>query len=616
MSSSLPAVVAVDRDKCVNCHTCIAVCPVKFCNDGAGDKVAINSDLCIGCGNCIKACTHEARSGVDDQAAFFAALKAGQPMVAIVAPAVAANFPEQYLNLNGWLKSLGIQACFDVSFGAELTVKSYLAHVERNAPRLVIAQPCPAIVSFIEIYHPELIPYLAPADSPMLHTIRMVKTFFPQYANHQFAVISPCYAKKREFAATGLGDFNVTLKGLAAHFQKAGIRLDTYPPAGYDNPPAERAVLFSTPGGLMRTAQRWNPGLGGAIRKIEGTQTIYPYLATLKSSLDQGFAPLIVDCLNCEKGCNGGTATLLRERSLDELEAPVERRNRAMRLHHRKRGPLGAKRSRAALARLVERFWRPGLYGRTYQDRSGSNRVRVPSELELQVVYRSLEKSTPADFLDCMGCGYGSCKEMATAFHNGLSRRENCIHFMEGRARAEGARAEDEARHAQQAREDLGTLAREAERKNAQLTGQITTMLDRILANLTAGTATFASLQGEVQASIDLMTELAPMAQAIKEISGQTNLLALNASIEAAHAGEAGKGFAVVADEVRKLAERSQAEVQKIVPCLTSIHGIFEAIHARVGDASAQARQTIEITHATERIAEAAKERVAEQIGR
>ena len=45
MSSSLPAVVEVDRDKCVNCHTCIAVCPVKFCNDGAGDKVAINSDL-------------------------------------------------------------------------------------------------------------------------------------------------------------------------------------------------------------------------------------------------------------------------------------------------------------------------------------------------------------------------------------------------------------------------------------------------------------------------------------------------------------------------------------------------------------------------------------------
>jgi cation diffusion facilitator family transporter len=120
-----------------------------------------------------------------------------------------------------------------VSFGAELTVQSYLAHVSANAPRLVIAQPCPAIVSFIEIYHPELIPFLAPADSPMLHTMRMVKTYYPQYANHQFAVISPCFAKKREFVATGLGDYNVTMKGLADYFQSKGIKLEGFPATEY-----------------------------------------------------------------------------------------------------------------------------------------------------------------------------------------------------------------------------------------------------------------------------------------------------------------------------------------------------------------------------------------------
>jgi len=69
----------------------------------------------------------------------------------------------------------------------------------------------------------------------------------------------------------------------------------------------------------------------------------------------------------------------------------------------------------------------------------------------------------------------------------------------------------------------------------------------------------------------------------------------------------------VVAEEVRKLAERSQAEVQKIVPCMESIRGIFEAIQARVADASRQAEQTIEITHATERITEAARNRAADQ---
>ncbi|MBN1518935.1 MAG: 4Fe-4S binding protein [Spirochaetales bacterium] len=27
-------VIGVDKDKCVNCHMCIAVCPVKYCIDG------------------------------------------------------------------------------------------------------------------------------------------------------------------------------------------------------------------------------------------------------------------------------------------------------------------------------------------------------------------------------------------------------------------------------------------------------------------------------------------------------------------------------------------------------------------------------------------------------
>lgn len=83
----LRPVIEIDREKCCNCHRCIAVCPVKICNDGSGDFVSINHDLCIGCGECIEACSHGARRGLDDIDAFFADVKAGVPIVAVEGPA-------------------------------------------------------------------------------------------------------------------------------------------------------------------------------------------------------------------------------------------------------------------------------------------------------------------------------------------------------------------------------------------------------------------------------------------------------------------------------------------------------------------------------------------------
>jgi NAD-dependent dihydropyrimidine dehydrogenase PreA subunit len=131
----LAAVIDLDPERCVNCHACIGACPVKHCNDGSGDHVSIDHDTCIGCGQCLDACHHQARRPRDDAERFFADVARGVPIIAVVAPAVAAVFPEHWLRFNGWLRQLGVQACFDVSFGAELTIKSYLDHVARNHPR-------------------------------------------------------------------------------------------------------------------------------------------------------------------------------------------------------------------------------------------------------------------------------------------------------------------------------------------------------------------------------------------------------------------------------------------------------------------------------------------------
>ena len=143
----LTPVIEIDEKKCINCYACITACPVKYCMDGSGEVLEVIHDQCIGCGHCIAACHHGARQPVDDTPRFLADLKRRERIIAVAAPAVASVFPGKYLNLNGYLQSLGVTSVLDVSFGAELTVVSYVNHIKEKKPRLVIAQPCPAIVS-------------------------------------------------------------------------------------------------------------------------------------------------------------------------------------------------------------------------------------------------------------------------------------------------------------------------------------------------------------------------------------------------------------------------------------------------------------------------------------
>jgi iron only hydrogenase large subunit-like protein len=597
------------------------VCPVKMCNNGSGDIVEHHSDLCIGCGECISVCTFNARIGLDDFDSFMADLKKGTGIIAIVAPAVAASFDGKYRNVNGFLKSLGIKGIFDVSFGAELTVKSYLHYMKKNKPRTVIAQPCPALVTFLEMYRPELIPYLAPADSPMVHIMKMIRRYYPAYKDYKIAAISPCYAKRREFDACGIGDYNITFNSIQQYLDKRGDSISKYPEADYDNPPAERAVLFSSPGGLMRTVGRYDPDVNTHTRKIEGSPEVYHYFAHLSASIQKGNAPVypLIDCLNCHMGCNGGAGTGNRGKHLDDIEYLVEKRAVEVKKKYRPRG-LAKLFHKNRIEKILDAYWEEGLYTRSYTDRSSISKemVKAPSRAEIDAMFAAMHKTEANDIRNCNACGYRSCEQMAVAIINGLNKKENCQFYVEiEKSLINEQKTKDTVNKVLD--HVLSEMNRSIEGISS-LSGQISSAAEYVLSSSSAieemvknihsidttldhNTATVFKLNessaegkkritriGELIGGVSSQADsLIQSCMVIGDIADQTNILGMNAAIEAAHAGDAvGKGFAVVASEIRKLADNSGHQAREISENLKNIKTLIDSSQESSSNARAQ----------------------------
>ncbi len=425
--------IVYTNDNCIGCNKCIKVCSaIGACISkevNGRDRIEVDGSKCVACGSCIDVCVHGAREFVDDTERFFEDLRNGENISLLIAPAFKANYPDEYESVLGGLKSMGVNRIINVSFGADITTWGYLNYIKQYNFLGGISQPCPALVSYIERYMPQLLPKLFPVQSPLMCAAIYARK--KMGVTDKFAFISPCIAKKLEIEDEhnkGLVQYNVTFEHLMKYVNEHGIKGDSI----HSEIEYGMGSFYPTPGGLAENV-KWFLGDDVYIRQIEGERHLYDWMHINADRIKDGSTPFVfIDALNCEKGCICGTAVNPdKSKTDDALYALLDIRENS------KKSSSGDAWSRhdtpeKRLENFNKQFKDLDLndYIRGYTDRSESCKYVIPTEEELEVIYDELNKLTEESrHIDCTCCGYDNCRQMAIAIYNGFNHKENCIYY-------------------------------------------------------------------------------------------------------------------------------------------------------------------------------------------
>ncbi len=312
----------IDHEKCISCGKCHQVCPYHAiiympvpCEEACPVKAIskdeygvehIDPEKCIYCGKCLNACPFGA---IFDKCEVFDVLKEIQKeekVIAMVAPAVLAQFGKPIEHVYGALKAIGFSDIVEVAYGAEETIRR---EAEELQEKIEEGQPfmttscCPAYVNLAKKHIPEIVKYVSSTGSPMHYTAIYAKEKFGE--NCKTVFIAPCASKKAEGAADKNVDYVWTFRELNSVIQGMGIDIESTMPYTPAEHASRDAHNFAKTTGVF-TAVKNHIG----DEKLEGVVIADLHkknIAMLKAYAKTGKCPgKLIEVMSCPGGCITG----------------------------------------------------------------------------------------------------------------------------------------------------------------------------------------------------------------------------------------------------------------------------------------------------------------------
>lgn len=392
-------------NECKDCYKCVRHCPVKAIKI-ENDHASVIAEKCISCGHCVQVCPTNAkcvRTDIEKVKNLFIAKK---DVYVSLAPSWRSVFENSAKKMIAVLKRLGFKDVSETALGAQ-EVSIHDAQVLNNMEKgLLISSACPVIVDYIRLYKPEYAKYITPVGSPAKTHARMLKDTYGEDIAVVF--IGPCIGKKNEADEDdGLIDVSITFEELKYWVADeigdiSGIKREN----DFEFVPysAHEGTLYPINGGMNETIKK--VGVKPNVQLME-ICTI-PALAKALENLDPEKLemPVFVEALACESGCITGPCIASNKASISSISDVM------FKVKVRDKVPQQAQ-------TVVECDYAPKAVT--------SSKYTLE---EIQQTLKKIGKHSEEDELNCGGCGYSSCRELAVALLDGVAETSMCVSYM------------------------------------------------------------------------------------------------------------------------------------------------------------------------------------------